>query len=82
MANSRDVTRRQQPRPSTAWLRAARRFCVMTTSVTDLGEIGFTVLDLRAQAVDTRHQTPEAARRRADDLVAGEMVRLAGDEPS
>ena len=79
---SSDVTRRRPTRLSTAWLRAARRFCVLTTSVMDLGVIGFTVLDLRAQAVDTRHQTPEAARRRADDLVDAEMARLAVGERS
>ncbi len=60
-------------RLSPAWLRA--RYCVMKARVQSCGMegcgvVGFVVVDLEAQALDSRHPSPEAARRRADDLVA------------
>lgn len=73
--DSTDITRRQ--RLWAAWLRAARRYCVMETRVKGVGLVGFTVLDLRARAVDSRHPTPDDARRRADALVRAELARLA-----
>jgi hypothetical protein len=72
-ADSTDITRRR--RLSRAWLRAARRYCVMATSVKGLGLVGYTVLDQGRRSVDSRHQTPEAARRRADALVDAEVAR-------
>ncbi len=65
---------------SPASLRA--RYCVMEAQVVGCGTegcgvVGFVVLDLEAQALDSRHPSPEAARRRVDDLVAA----AAGGRP-
>ncbi len=62
-------------RLSPAWLRA--RYCVMEARVEGCGVVGFVVVDLEAQALDSRHASPETARRRADDLVAA----AAGGRP-
>jgi hypothetical protein len=68
-------------RLSLAWLRAARRYCVMEARVKGCGVVGFAVVDLEAQALDSRHPTPEAARRRADDLVSAAARPAAGGRP-